>query len=178
MFKTQSTAQRLLLKNRTSLVQQPMRKFQQYGSGAYKNGFERMVHDKLAWASLGTLSGMGFVFWGICNLGVYGLSKVMYKENFDYHFAYKGNGRLLKPLKSMMAGEDIKNVGWTSASLIIGGFYLQRRVGSMTSFKLFGLALTASYLATITLGPKSCFGGLNLRRLIPVRWDSIDDRTG
>ena len=83
-----------------------------------------MVGDKLSWARLTTLSGMGFVFWGVLNLGVYGLSMVMHKENFDYHFAYTGNGKFLQPFKAMMAGEDFANVSWTSASLIGGGFYL------------------------------------------------------
>mgnify|MGYP001059093033 CR=1 FL=1 len=83
-----------------------------------------MISDKLSWARLSTLSGMGFVLWGACNLGIFGLSLVMYKENFDYHFAYTGNGKLMQPLKSMMAGEDFLNVAWTSASLIAGGFYL------------------------------------------------------
>ena len=123
MFKA-STAQRVLLKNRTPLVQQPMRRFQSYGSGPYSTGFERMLSDKLSWASLATLSGMGFVFRGICNLGVSGLSTLMHKENFNYHFSYTGNGKLLQPLKSMMAAEDFTNVAWTSGSLIVGGFYL------------------------------------------------------
>ena len=67
---------------------------------------------------------MGFVFWGFCNLGVFGLSQVMHKENFDYHFAYTGNGKLMQPFKSMMAAESLSNVAWTAPSLIVGGFYL------------------------------------------------------
>ena len=68
---------------------------------------------------------MGFVIWGLCNLGVYGLSLVMQKENFDYHFAYTGNGKFMQPLKSMMAAELFFNVAWTSGCFIGGGFYLQ-----------------------------------------------------
>ena len=124
--------------------------------------------------NLGTLSGMGFVFWGICNIGVFGLSKIMHKENFDYHFAYTGNGKFLQPLKSMMAGKDLANVAWTSTSLIVGGFYLQQRVGSVCAFKLFGLALLSSYLATSALGPASRVSKLNIRSMMPMRWDSID----
>ena len=87
-------------------------------------GFERTVMDKFSWAGMETLCGMGFVFWGVANLGVYGLSKVMQKENFDYNFAYTGSGKATQPLKSLMAAESIKNVVWTAPSLILGGFYL------------------------------------------------------
>ena len=137
-----------------------------------------MVGDKLSWARLTTLSGMGFVFWGVLNLGVYGLSMVMHKENFDYHFAYTGNGKFLQPFKAMMAGEDFANVSWTSASLIGGGFYLQQRCGSFTAFKLFGLSLMASYLATVALGPTTPLSRLNMRGLMPMRFDSIDCSKG
>ena len=137
-----------------------------------------MVSDKLAWAHLSTLSGMGFVFWGLCNLGVFGLSLVMHKDNFNYHFAYTGNGKFLQPFKSMMAAEDLLNVAWTSSCLILGGFYLQQRVGSMAAFKIFGLSLMASYLATVSLGPTTVMGQMNLRGLSPLKWDSIDSKQG
>ena len=74
----------------------------------------------------------------------------------------------------MMAGEDFVNVAWTASSLIVGGFYLQQRVGSMTAFKLFGLSLMASYYATIALGPATIGSKLNIRGVMPIRWDSID----
>ena len=91
--------------------------------------------------------------WGLCNLGVYGLSFVMHKHNFDYYFAYTGTGKFTQPLKSMMAAEDFKNVVWTAPSLILGGIYLPRAVGSLTAFKMFGLSLIASYLSTCAMGP-------------------------
>ena len=56
---------------------------------------ERMVADKFGHFNLQSLAGMGFVFWGICNAGVYGLSMIMSKQNFDYHFAYEGKGKLM-----------------------------------------------------------------------------------
>ena len=96
---------------------------------------------------------MGFVFWGLCNAGVYGLSLIMSKQNFDYHFAYEGKGKLMQPFKSMMAAESLANVAWTAPSLIGGGFYLQQKLGPMATFKIFGLALFASYLATTVFGP-------------------------
>ena len=124
------------------------------------------------------IGGMGFVVWGLCNLGVYGLSLVMHKENFDYYFAYKGDGKLTQPMKSMMAADSLSNVGWTAPSLIAGGLYLSQRIGSMNAFKVFALSLGASYLATCTLGPATNLGKLHLRGVMPMRWDSINDQKG
>ena len=175
MFKT-SIAQRVLLSNKNQLVKQTIRRYQQF-EGPYKTGFERMVADKVSWARLETLSGMGFVFWGLANLGVFGLSMVMRKENFDYHFTYTGNGKFLQPFKSMMAAESINNVAWTAPLLIGGGLYLPRKVGSMTALKFFGLSLFASYAATCTFGPASRTSNMNIRWIFPkeMRWDSIDN---
>ena len=132
-----------------------------------------MIEDKLIWAGAKTLSGMGFVIWGILNIGVFGLSKIMHKENFDYHFAYRGEGKFTQPLKALMASEKLENVAWTAPSLILGGYYLQSKVGSLTAFKIFGLTIMASYLATCTLGPASAFSDYTLRAYSPVRFDSI-----
>ena len=176
MFNLNQFSQRVI---RTPLVHQPLRRFQQYGPGPYKSGFERMIADKLMWARMETLSGMGFVFWGLANLGVYGLSKLMHKENFDYHFQYSGNGKFMQPFKSMMGADSLHNVGWTAPSLIVGGLYLQQRIGSMASLKLFGLSLMAAYLATTTLGPATYnFSAFNIRGFMPVRFDSIDTENG
>ena len=130
--------------------------------------------DKLSWVGLSQVGGFGFVLWGFGNIGIYGLSKLMYKENFDYYFAYTGNGKFLQPLKSMMASESLNNVSWTAPSLIAGGLFLNQRVGSVTSFKLFWLFLLASHLATCALGPASAISQYNIRHLSPVRCDSID----
>ena len=174
-----STAQRVLLRNKTPLVQQPVRRFMNYGP-TYKSGHERMIEDKLQWFGAQSLAGMGFVIWGVLNLGTYGLSKVMHKENFDYHFAYKGQGKFMQPLRSMMAADSLTNVGWTAPSLIGGGFYLQSRIGSLTTFKIFGLSLIAAYLATCSLGPATKFGSWHLRGMVPdsMRCDSIDNVKG
>ena len=73
----------------------------------------------------------------------------------------------------MMAAEKLENVAWTAPSLILGGFYLQSKVGSLTSFKLFGLTIMASYLATCTLGPATGFSNYSLHAYSPIRYDSI-----
>ena len=74
----------------------------------------------------------------------------------------------------MMAAESLANVAWTAPSLIGGGFYLQQKLGPMATFKLFGLALFASYIATTVFGPATTHSKLNLRWLMPMRFDSID----
>ena len=177
-----STAQRVLLKKAPTkqMIERPVRRFQSYGTGGYTSGFERMVQDKLNWARLGQLSGMGFAVWGVANLGIYGLSFLMDKQNFDYHFAYTGNGKLFQPLKSMMAAESFGNVAWTAPSLILGGALLPGKVGSAAAFKLFALSVFATYAATCTLGPASGLAKLNLRGLWPeqLRFDSIDTDKG
>ena len=76
---TQSTAARVLLKSRSPLVNQPRRHFQQYGSGGYRTGFERMLNDKAQWVGISGLGGIGFIAWGLANIGTYGLSLVMDK---------------------------------------------------------------------------------------------------
>ena len=83
-----------------------------------------MFMDKTSWMGLSTIAGMGFVLWGVGNVGLFGLSKIMHKENFDYHFSYNGNGKFLQPLKSMIAADSLSNVAWTAPSLIAGGLFL------------------------------------------------------
>ena len=41
-------AQKVLMQNKTPIVYQPVRRFMQYGPGAYQTGMERMVADKFA----------------------------------------------------------------------------------------------------------------------------------
>ena len=54
-----------------------------------------MVVDKLNFTGLTKIQGMGFVLWGLGNIGIYGLSLVMHRQNFDYYFRYTGDGKLL-----------------------------------------------------------------------------------
>ena len=133
-----------------------------------------MISDKLSWARMQSIAGMGFVAWGLANATIFGLSLVMSKENFDYHFAYRGTGKLTQPLKANMAAESLNNVAWTAPSLIFGGMYLNSRVGPLLAMKIFGLSVFAAYGATCTLGPASIFRNMHLRSLSPIRWDSID----
>ena len=48
----------------------------------------------------------------------------------------------------------------------------------MAAFKLFGLTLASSYLATVALGPTTKISKLNFRGYAPVRWDSMDCEKG
>ena len=104
------------------------------------------------------MGGIGFIAWGVANIGVYGLSLIMDKQSFDYHFAYTGNGKFTQPLKAMMASDSLANVAWTAPSLIGGGILLQSKVGSRATFKIFGASLVASYLATTCFGPTTYTG--------------------
>ena len=74
----------------------------------------------------------------------------------------------------MMAAESFSNVVWTAPSLIGGGFYLQHKLGPMAAFKIFGLSLLSSYLATTVFGPASTNAKINIRPFMPLRFDSID----
>ena len=149
------------------LLQQPARNFSTKNSA-----FETYLLDRLA--CMQSVFGYGFAIWGLLNLGTFGLSQVMSKQSWDYHFAYTGNGKLLQPLKSMMASDSLSNVGWTSASLVLGGAYLQRRIGNLAATKLFGLSLLACYGATVCLGPATHIGMVHARKLMPMRWDCIE----
>ena len=137
-----------------------------------------MLHDKAKWFGLSGMGGIGFAAWGVANLSVYGLSLVMDKENWDYHFVYKGNGKFLQPFKSMMASDSFVNVAWTAPSLIGGGMLLQAKCGSRATFKLFLASLVASYLTTTCMGPTTFNSHMNIRSYMPMRWDCIDTKRG
>ena len=174
----QSTASRIFLKRSTTqpIVQQPRRFFQKFGKGGYNSGFERMVVDKFAWSGIQSYGALAFISWGLANIGIYGLSLVMYKENWNYYFAYTGDGKFLQPFKSMMASDSLSNVIWTAPSLIGGGLVLNSKVGSLSTFKLFCICLFGSYLATCSLGPATHASHLNIRGLMPMRFDCIDEK--
>ena len=120
-----------------------MRKFRTYNK-EYASGFEHMVRDKLTW--LGTTPNF-WVLLGLGNLVGFAASLLMYKETFRQMFAYEGQGRFFKPIKSWFGSDRLSNVIWTSPSLILGGMLMQRRVGSMILLKYFGLAATSVYVS-------------------------------
>ena len=146
--------------------------------GRYQSGFDRMMTEKLNWFRGAIGGGNLFALLGILNLAGYGCSLVMDKRNFEDVFAYKGNGETFKPLKSWIASDSIANVCWTSPSLIVGGLYLQSKVGKLTSLKMFSIAFLACYGFTSAFGPHTQFKDANLRQFFPVRWDCINEQKG
>ena len=67
-------------------------------------------------------------------------------------------------------------MAWTSPSLIIGGMYLQSKLGALNATKFFGLSLLATYGFMSAFGPNSRVGAqLNIRAFWPkeLRWDCI-----
>ena len=132
-----------------SLLQTPKRSFQQYG-GTYKTGFERMLADKMTSARA---PGHWFALFGIGNLACYGLSLFSNSANFDYHFGYTGDGRFFQPFRSMLGANNLSNVAWTAPLLILGGTYLQSKIGVLNSTKFFAMSLLSTYLFTVAFGP-------------------------
>ena len=98
-----------------------MRHFQKHG-GSYKSGFEKTISDKLGWFKLKNAN--LYAAFGVVNVLGFGLSKFMNKDTFEYYCHYKGDGKVLRPLTSMLVSDKIENVIWTAPSLILGGMYL------------------------------------------------------
>jgi hypothetical protein len=74
------------LNNAKPFINQPARRFQQF-TKTYQTGFDRMLGDKLSYFRLG---GWWFGLFGIANAAAYGLSLFMAKDNYNYHFGYRG----------------------------------------------------------------------------------------
>ena len=68
------------------------------------------------------------------------------------------------------------NVAYIAPTLIVGGWYMHKLLGSLTSTKFFGLSLLATYGFMSAFGPNSRVGALlNIRFFWPsqTRWDCI-----
>lgn len=81
----------------------------------------------------------------------------------------------------MIGSNNFLNVAWTAPSLILGGLYLQGKLGHVASTKFFLLSMIASYGFISAFGPTTRAGSqLNIRAFWPkdMRWDCIaDDRS-
>ena len=118
-----------------------------------------------------------WVALGVGNLLGFGCSLLMYKKNFNEQFAYRNEAKMFKPIKSWFASDNLLNVAWTSPSLILGGMYMQKKVGGMTLFKFFFCATLACYGTQIALGPRTYCKDMNIRGAFPksMRFDCIRD---
>ena len=65
-----------------------------------------------------------FALLGALNLGCFGLSFFMTKKNYEFYFAYKGNGRLVDILRSMVGSNNFNNAIWTGPALIGLGIHM------------------------------------------------------
>jgi len=171
MFTVQQRLRQVQSKSLQVLTQQPKRGFQTFG-GAYRSGFDRMISDKIGWTGI---NGHWFALFGVANLLGFGLSQVMERKNFEYYFAYKGEGTFFQPFRSMIASDKFSNVVWTAPSLILGGAYLQKQLGGVFMTKFFITALIANYAFMSAFGPGTFFYKYNLRAYIPdsLRFDCI-----
>ena len=134
-----------------SLVQNSKRGFQYYGK-TYLSGFDRMLVDKLNLVS--GLNGKFFALFGLLNLGLYGASFIMTKEQYDYHFSYNGIiPRMFTPFKAMAASDTLANVIWTAPSLIGVNLYMLGKVGNTALTKFFFLSLASNFIFWSAFNP-------------------------
>ena len=136
-----------------------------------------MLMDKFAWARQ---KGHWFALFGLGNLACYGLSLFSMSETYQYHFAYEGTGRMWQPLRSMIGSEKLANVAWTAPALIIGGTYLQGKLGVLATSKFFAMALMSTYLFTCCFGPRTFFGDIGLRSYVKPflgDFDCVNEKT-
>ena len=121
-----------------------------------------MLADKM---SATRAPGHWFALFGIANLALYGASLFASEASFDYHFGYNGDGRFFQPFRSMIASERLINVACTAPALILGGTYLQSKIGVMASTKFFAMSLLSTYLFTVACGPASPVSNVQMRQL-------------
>lgn len=135
------------------------RSFQTFGKD-YLTGFDRMLLDKLSWAKF---NGHWFALFGVGNLLAYGAHFYMNRDQYLYHFTYKGYpARMFKPLKAMLGSDNLANVAWTAPSLIGLSYYLLPKVGPLVMTKFFALSVASSFIFWSAFNPET---GLNYRPL-------------
>ena len=111
--------------------------------------------------------GWWFALFGVANAAAYGLSKFMPKDNYVYHFGYKGDRfSIFNFLKSQFGSNSFSNVIWTAPTLIGLNWYLKSRgLSNLVLTKLFFLTLISSYIFLSAINAKT---GLNVRPLSKV----------
>ena len=122
--------------------------------------FDYMWYDKLNFLKVG---GWWYALLGVGNIMAYGLSHLMTKENYEYHFAYKGEGKMFNWIKSQVGCNTIDSVIWTAPSLILGNYFLMKRCGPIVATKLFATNLACVFMFQSSFHPNSGFA----KRLIP-----------
>ena len=138
-----------------------------------------MLMEKVQWTG-GLLGGANlFYLFGLGQLFGYGLSFVMEKDSYDYHFKYTGHKRFFQPLKSMFGSTHFSNVSWTAGFIVFTGHFLQNKVGTLATTKCFGISLLAAYLGLTALGSPNPLSKYQLRDSCwPQAWrfDLVDSK--
>ena len=78
----------------------------------------------------------------------------------------------------MLASDKLLNVAWTAPLLIVGGTYLQQKIGVLNCTKFFAMSILSTYLFMSAFGPRTELGSLNLRSMYKQMmpdWDCFDD---
>ena len=112
---------------------------------------ERTVQDKFNWTFMGKIP--IYALLGALNLGAYGLSLVMNKEDYLEYFAYRGGSssgdasRATNLPRAMIGSNNLINAVVSGGGMIAFGGFMHSKVGAMTMLKLagmscFGIAMT------------------------------------
>merc|ERR1712054_50770 len=79
--------------------------------------------------------------------------------------SHKGDFKYFSILKSWCASDKLMNVAWTAPSLILGGLYLSKRMGSLNSLKYFGISFFGCLSAQVAFGPSTMWSKMGIRNL-------------
>lgn len=135
-------------------------------------GFDRTLLDKLKWARF---NGHWFALFGIGNLLAYAAHFYMDRDQYLYHFSYKGYpARFFQPVKAMLGSENFLNVAWTAPSLIGLSWYMLPKIGAVKMTKFFALSIFSSFIFWSACNPASHLNVRPLRRFLP-KFDSYAD---
>ena len=149
----------------SSLVKSiPKRSYTFFGSKSYLSGNERAILDKLktvAWPSSLSL----FTLFGLLNGFCYGLSYFMKEKDYVFHFGYKQNGRYSEMIKSQFGSNNLINAAWTSPLLIVGGHYMQSKMGYLRMLQFAGLTLVSVFACKSAFGPNPNYSSINFKPL-------------
>ena len=78
----------------------------------------------------------------------------------------------------MLSSESLVDCVWTSGSLILGGLYLQQKLGHLNATKFFAASMVASYSFMTAFGPNTAAYNLNIRSVWPnsLRFDCFGQK--
>ena len=156
---------RLTSKSTSMVSQIPKRSFIFAGkSKTYFSGHERALMDKMNVLKVPKHLSM-FTLFGLVNAFCFGLSYTMSEKDYIFHFSYKQNGRYSDMIKSQFGSTNPMNVAWTAPSLILGGHYMQSKLGSMRMLQFTSLAMASIFFFKSAFGPNPNFRAFDFKPL-------------